>query len=263
MRAPLAVLLLVVGALAERTRHGDSSSARQAVLKINGMGGTRRTSSGGIVRSSSAGTKHKERLLQDSNAPTTAEPTTEVDAAVELPSSRPSVMEEEAVSEALTVQQPHPSAAPTLNAETTGSDETVVPTEGGDETPAPTESGEETPVPTESASAESSAPSAGPTPTPSSSADRPTRPTNPQFAAPTERPTGEYVPPDDDPVKQEEEEEKEGGEAEWNEQQESLEQLERDQRVLIALAVIGGLVLVLLICVAHQMLENPDGCCAR
>jgi hypothetical protein len=261
MRAPLAVLLLVVGALAERTRHGDSSSARQAVLKINGMGGTRRTSRGGIVRSSSAGTKQKERLLQDSNAPTTAEPTTVVDDAVELPSSRPSVMEEEAVSEAPTAQQPYPSAAPTLNAETPGSDETVTPTGGGDETPAPTESGEGTPVPT--ASAETSAPSAGPTPTPSSSADRPTRPTNPQFAAPTERPTGEYVPPDDDPVKQEEEEEKEGGEAEWNEQQESLEQLERDQRVLIALAVIGGVVLVLLICVAHQMLENPDGCCAR
>jgi hypothetical protein len=263
MRAPLAVLLLVVGTLAESTRHGDTSSARQVVLKISRAGGTRRTSSSGIVRSSSAGTKHLRRLLEDSNAPTSAEPTAVVDDALELPSSRPSVIEDEELVETPTVQQLYPSAAPTLNDETPGSDESVVPSEVGDETPVPTEGRDETPAPTESKSGVTSEPSAGPTPTPSRSRDQPTRPTKPQYAPPTERPTGKYIPPDDDPVKQEEEEEKEGGEAEWSEQQESLEQLERDQRVLIALAVIGGFVLLMLICLAHQLLENPDGCCAR
>ena len=91
-------------------------------------------------------------------------------------------------------------------------------------------------------------------------------PTEPHiYKPPTEPPTAEYVPPPPsagDPVEQEQEEEKEQ-DADWGEGKETLEELERDQRVLIALGVIGGIALLLLICTAHQMLENPDGCCAR
>ena len=108
-----------------------------------------------------------------------------------------------------------------------------------------------------------------PTPAPFHAPTGPTfhgGPTEPHvYKPPTERPTEEYVPPPPsagDPVEQEQEEAKEQ-DADWGEGKESLEELERDQRVLIALGVIGGVALLLLICTAHQMLDNPDGCCAR
>lgn len=84
----------------------------------------------------------------------------------------------------------------------------------------------------------------------------PTYPTPP--APVSEPPTEEYVPPDDDPIKNEDivEEEK------WEDSM-TLEQMENDRNVLIALSTVAAFGFLLMILTAHQMMENPDGCCAR
>jgi hypothetical protein len=43
----------------------------------------------------------------------------------------------------------------------------------------------------------------------------------------------------------------------------SIEDLEHDQTVVIALSVVFGVMFLFSVIVAHQMLENPHGCCAR
>lgn len=83
-----------------------------------------------------------------------------------------------------------------------------------------------------------------------------------------------YVATDDDPLQQEDESiaekenEEEGsktggiGDLIYFDHAESLEEMEHDRNVAIALGVCFGIGFCLLIMTAHQMLENPDGCCA-
>jgi len=65
-----------------------------------------------------------------------------------------------------------------------------------------------------------------------------------------------YIPPDNDILEDEPEE------PDWDTPAETLEQMEHDRNVLIALSTVFGLMLFFSIVVAHQMLNNPDGCCA-
>uniref|UniRef100_A0A7S1UZ77 Uncharacterized protein n=1 Tax=Grammatophora oceanica TaxID=210454 RepID=A0A7S1UZ77_9STRA len=82
----------------------------------------------------------------------------------------------------------------------------------------------------------------------------------------TERPTELYIPPDtdDDPVKAEEEGEE--NEPDWNSHHETPEEMMNDPNVLkvigIAMGATFGVMLLLSVCVAHQVQNNPDGCCA-
>jgi hypothetical protein len=43
----------------------------------------------------------------------------------------------------------------------------------------------------------------------------------------------------------------------------SVDEMEHDQTVIIALSVVFGVMFLFSVIVAHQMLENPHGCCAR
>jgi hypothetical protein len=73
----------------------------------------------------------------------------------------------------------------------------------------------------------------------------------------TEKPVP-YVPLDDDPVKDES-----ASAQPWLQPGESPEQMAHDKNVVIAVSVIVGVAFVLTIITAQQMMENPDGCCAR
>jgi len=78
-------------------------------------------------------------------------------------------------------------------------------------------------------------------------------------AQPTEAPIVPYIVNDDgyDPLQDEDMEiEKE----KWD--NETLEEMEHDQNVLIALSVVGAIGLCLALLSAQQLIENPDGCCA-
>lgn len=82
-----------------------------------------------------------------------------------------------------------------------------------------------------------------------------------------------YVATDDDPLQQEDEsiaetEEQEDtqtggiGDSLYFDHAESIEEMEHDSNVAIALGVCLGLGLCLTIITAHQMMDHPDGCCA-
>ena len=73
---------------------------------------------------------------------------------------------------------------------------------------------------------------------------------------PTEPPIP-YIPPEDDILISEE------PQSDWSTPNESLQQMEHDQNVLIALLTVFGVMLLFSVIVAHQMLNNPDGFCAR
>ena len=73
---------------------------------------------------------------------------------------------------------------------------------------------------------------------------------------PTESPIP-YIPPEDDVLVSDQ------PESDWSTPNESLQQMEHDQHVLIALLTVFGVMLLFSIIVAHQMLNNPDGFCAR
>lgn len=76
---------------------------------------------------------------------------------------------------------------------------------------------------------------------------------------PTKSPV-KYVSRDDDILVAEEEE----NNANWAKNNyETLEQMAHDRNVLIALSTVFGLMILFSVIVAHQMLNNPDGCCAR
>jgi hypothetical protein len=80
------------------------------------------------------------------------------------------------------------------------------------------------------------------------------------FFQPVKEPTDppvEYVPPDDDILADEPDV------ASWDTPNESMQQMEHDRNVLIALGTVFGVMLLFSIIVAHQILHNPDGCCAR
>jgi hypothetical protein len=76
---------------------------------------------------------------------------------------------------------------------------------------------------------------------------------------PTEEPEP-YVPLDDDPVKNEP---GTASDETWIQPGESPEEMAHDRNVLIAVCVICGVAFLLMIITAQQMMENPDGCCAR
>eukprot|EP00538_Stauroneis_constricta_P002562 CAMPEP_0119561676 /NCGR_PEP_ID=MMETSP1352-20130426/18322_1 /TAXON_ID=265584 /ORGANISM="Stauroneis constricta, Strain CCMP1120" /LENGTH=279 /DNA_ID=CAMNT_0007609929 /DNA_START=211 /DNA_END=1051 /DNA_ORIENTATION=+ len=152
-------------------------------------------------------------------------------------------------------ESPTSSLAPTAMDDFDGNEATTTPS------PTPLDST------TENGDSDSAAPTVAPTvaPTPGSFevyTDFPTsKPissyTKPPHAKPTNEPTEEYVPPDDDPVKKEDADEKSTDE--WDEEDyETLEEMEKDRNVLIALGVVFGFGLILTLITAHQMLENPE-----
>jgi len=76
----------------------------------------------------------------------------------------------------------------------------------------------------------------------------------------TLRPTVPYVPSDDDPLKN-----TDGYLSEiedWFSNESTIEEMEHDKSVIIALSVVFGVMFFFSVFVAYQMLENPDGCCA-
>ena len=91
------------------------------------------------------------------------------------------------------------------------------------------------------------------------------RPTTPEYyetPAPSPRPEAAYVPNDDDPL-QPVNPDINGDEASWGWQDSSVEEVEHDRTVLIALSVTFAFGILLSIITAHQTLQNPGGCCAR
>jgi hypothetical protein len=86
--------------------------------------------------------------------------------------------------------------------------------------------------------------------------DAPAFPTTP-VQQPTEPPALPYVANDDDPLQ---DEENEIEETKWD--NETIEEMEHDQNVLIALSVVGAIGLCFALLAAQQLIENPEGCCA-
>jgi hypothetical protein len=78
------------------------------------------------------------------------------------------------------------------------------------------------------------------------------------YTPPTEPPVV-YVPPDEeqDPIKNA------NTTGSWMREGETPEDMIHDRNVLIAASVLCGVGILLMIITAHQMVENPDGCCAR
>jgi len=75
------------------------------------------------------------------------------------------------------------------------------------------------------------------------------------YRPPTLRPAVPYVSTDDDPLK-----EADANGWVWNDS--TIEEMEHDKTVIIALSVVFGLMFFFSIFAAYQLLENPDGLCA-
>jgi len=81
--------------------------------------------------------------------------------------------------------------------------------------------------------------------------------------SPTETPQA-YVATDDDPLQPLHlSEDTVNGKTSWEWKDSKLEDMEHDRTVLVALLSVFGVGIFLSICVAHQMTQNPRGCCAR
>jgi len=80
---------------------------------------------------------------------------------------------------------------------------------------------------------------------------------NPPTEVPLNPPMAVYIPPPDDTT-----DEGNSNAANWNEKYESFEQMTHDRNVIAVLSTLFGFMLIFSIFVAHQMLNNPDGCCA-
>lgn len=148
-----------------------------------------------------------------------------------------------------------------------GNEETIVPTgegQGEVETNPPQE--QETPSPTPLT------PNMAPTepfPAPTDAFPAPTDP----FPAPTDsfpawstpsptpRPESTYVATDDDPLQPLNPEV--GEDTAWQWTDSTVEEVEHDRTVLMALTITFTVGICLAIMTAQQMLENPHGCCAR
>ena len=89
----------------------------------------------------------------------------------------------------------------------------------------------------------------------------PTWPTDPP-QIPTDPPVVPYHAEDDDPLQQEETDDEIKNNWQWG-KGETIEEMEHDQNVVIALSVVGAIGLCLALISAQQIIENPDGCCAR
>jgi len=81
------------------------------------------------------------------------------------------------------------------------------------------------------------------------------------YRPPTLRPATPYVSSDDDPLK-EEDNDYEGDSGDFFTKQSTIDEMEHDRNVIIALSVVFGVMFFFSIFVAYSMLENPDGCCA-
>lgn len=83
------------------------------------------------------------------------------------------------------------------------------------------------------------------------------------FRKPTLRPASVYVPSFDDPVKAEDENMKyDPTTGTWFTNESTIEEIEHDKTVIIALSTVFGIMFLFSVFVAYQMLENPEGCCA-
>merc|ERR1712087_395493 len=72
------------------------------------------------------------------------------------------------------------------------------------------------------------------------------------------QPTRDYIPPPDSSDSEDEQ-----NAIDWNQDElETLEEMVHDRNVITVPSVVFGLMLLFSIFVAHQMLNNPDGCCA-
>ena len=101
--------------------------------------------------------------------------------------------------------------------------------------------------------------------------DAPTPLPQPRFTPyptykPSLRPVAPYSSTDDDPLKNDNDEAFDN----WGFNQETLDELEKDaeelaqdNRVIIALSTVFGIMFFFSVFVAYQMLENPNGICAR
>mmetsp|Transcript_8620 Transcript_8620/g.23274 ORF Transcript_8620/g.23274 Transcript_8620/m.23274 type:complete len:312 (-) Transcript_8620:749-1684(-) len=216
-------------------------------------------------------------------APTPA-PTEEGDDETAEPTAMPTEDADEGLGSAsgLTVGAV-PTGAPTV--EDVGDDTTSEPTAevdgtGESPTPSPSVISIESIEPTESKQAATNPASDTESPTAAPSL-QPTRKKTPPTQSPTPRPTHKmkthrpttsptrdiYIPPDVDPIKDEDEDSDSADN--WNDDKtannsdyETLAEMEKDRNVLIALAIVFGVGIILALATAHQMLENPDGCCA-
>jgi len=98
-------------------------------------------------------------------------------------------------------------------------------------------------------------------PTPADSMVAPTNAFDPYptaYKSPTLRPAVPYVSTDDDPLK----EVNNGETGDWGWTESTIDEMEHDATVIIALSVVFGVMFFFSIFVAYQMLENPDGFCA-
>merc|ERR1712032_325220 len=83
------------------------------------------------------------------------------------------------------------------------------------------------------------------------------------YIKPTLRPTVPYVSVDDDPIKNDVLNEGDMDSFEgWGWNDSTVEEMEHDKTVVIALSTVFGVMFFFSIYVAYQLLENPDGCCA-
>ena len=83
---------------------------------------------------------------------------------------------------------------------------------------------------------------------------------------PSLRPVVPYVSTDDDPLKDDEDEAFEDwglNKATVEEVEKDVEEMAHDTKVVIALSTVFGVMFFFSVFVAYQMLENPNGCCAR
>lgn len=88
----------------------------------------------------------------------------------------------------------------------------------------------------------------------------PTFPSYYETSAPVARPESEYIPNDDDPLQPLNPGIPDESWA-WNDS--TVDDVEHDRTVLLALSVTFAVGVCLAILTAQQMLENPHGCCAR
>jgi len=78
--------------------------------------------------------------------------------------------------------------------------------------------------------------------------------------SPTLRPAVPYVSTDDDPL--EKGDDHVSNIEDWFSNESTIEEMEHDKSVIIALSIVFGVMFFFSIFAAYQMLENPDGCCA-
>jgi hypothetical protein len=86
------------------------------------------------------------------------------------------------------------------------------------------------------------------------------------YNPPSLRPAVPYVSLTDDPLQDEFDSDGDGYDDRFDwfaKDSETIEELEHDKSVIISLSVVFGVMFFFSIFVASQMLENPDGCCAR